>query len=144
MTKYIIKSIICSYHNFIKSIKRVSNSFIRYSLLIKFEERRLLFLEIRYDKHELLGKQVYLDVGEALGETNCAIFDKATHKVIALGIQKNNNAQFLNIVPYKRIVYIDDEAIIIPSKTDIISYDEFFAENLKKAMADSYKTNYKI
>ncbi|HIX83516.1 MAG TPA: hypothetical protein H9979_03075, partial [Candidatus Megamonas gallistercoris] len=75
---------------------------------------------------------------------NCAIFDKATHKVIALGIQKNNNAQFLNIVPYKRIVYIDDEAIIILSKTDIISYDEFFAENLKKAMADSYKTNYKI
>lgn len=101
-------------------------------------------MEIRYDKCELLGKQVYLDAGKELGETNCAILDKATHKVIALGIQENNNVQFLNVILFTKIVYSDDEAIIIFSKQDIVSYDEFFMMKLKKIMTKSYKTNYKI
>lgn len=101
-------------------------------------------MEIRYDKCELLGKQVYLDASKELGETNCAILDKATHKVIALEIQENNNVQFLNVILFTKIIYSDDEAIIIFSKQDIVSYDEFFMMKLKKIMTKSYKTNYKI
>ena len=101
-------------------------------------------MEIQYDQCELLGKQVYLDAGKGLGETNCAILDKATHKVIALGIQENNNVQFFSVIPFTKIVYSDDEAIIILSKQDIMSYDEFFMLKLKKIMTKSYKTNYKI
>lgn len=101
-------------------------------------------MEIRYDQCELLGKQIYLDAGKELGETNCAILDKVTHKVIALGIQENNNVQFLNVIPFQKIAYSDDEIIIILSKKDIMSYDEFFMLKLKKIMTKSYKTNYKI
>lgn len=43
-----------------------------------------------------------------------------------------------------KIVYSDDEAIVIFSKQDIVSYDEFFMMKLKKIMTKSYKTNYKI
>lgn len=101
-------------------------------------------MELQYDNYKLLGKQVYLDIGETIGKTVCAVINKEAHEIIAVGVQADNNMGFLNIIPLHQILYADDEAIIISSKRDIISYEAFFAMNLKKILKNNRNSKYKL
>lgn len=101
-------------------------------------------MELQYDKCKLLGKQVYLDIGETVGETVCTVINQETHKIIAVGIQTNDNVSFLNIIPLQKILYFDDEAVIILSKKDIIPYNTFFTMNLEKNLKNYCNIKYKL
>lgn len=100
---------------------------------------------MKYESTALLKSITSITEGTVVGVADDIIIDGAGKKVIALGLARKTPEKYyypteeLKVIPFQKIIGINDTNIMIMSSKDIISYRELKPDFIDKILQDKIK-----